>query len=385
VISDFYPVKVRGTKLAWFYAAIPVGGALGYVLGGHMADMALPGGGWRWAFYLVVPPGIFLGVLCFLMREPPRGQADAGTINSRKAQFKDYMTLARTPSYVLNTLGMAAMTFAIGGIAVWMPTYIYEREARWQLTDDVMTELGKGPDPVPAEALAKLQPLKGQQYLPVVGWDQDQDGLIVAQLKVYLSPPEFDKYQAQILDAARTPKLGAIGVLFGAIVVISGFASTLLGGWAGDRLRARFPGSYFLVSAVSMLSAFPMLLLIIWVSFPMAWLFIFLAVFALFFNTGPTNTILANVTHPAIRASAFAVNIFIIHILGDVISPVLMGWIWDMRSMDRATARNLALAVVSVVVVLGGLLWMWGIKYLQRDTELAPTRIGPNAVEASES
>jgi MFS family permease len=374
VISDLYPVRVRGAKLAWFYAAIPVGGALGYVLGGLMADTTL---GWRWAFYLVVPPGILLGILCFLMREPPRGQADAGTANHRKAQLKDYLVLAKTPSYVLNTLGMTAMTFAIGGIAVWMPTYIYEREARWKLTEDALTGLGRGADPVPNASLAKLEPLRDKEFLPVVTWDQDQDGLIVAQLKTCLSVSEFNQYHAQILDAARTPKLGAVGALFGAIVVISGFASTLLGGWAGDKLRARYAGSYFLVSAISMLLAFPMLLLIIWLPFPWAWLCIFLAVFALFFNTGPTNTILANVTHPAMRASAFALNIFVIHVLGDVISPVFMGWIWDMRSMDRTTARNLALGAVSVAVLLGAILWFAGIKYLQRDTEMAPTRMDP--------
>src|SRR5437588_2775490 len=86
VIADLYPVKVRGRVLAWFYVAIPVGSALGYMFGGLMADLSEDG--WRWAFYLVVPPGILLGLLCFTQREPPRGQADlpqAGPV--RKAKF----------------------------------------------------------------------------------------------------------------------------------------------------------------------------------------------------------------------------------------------------------------------------------------------------------
>jgi MFS family permease len=376
VISDLYPVKVRGSKLAWFYAAIPVGGALGYVLGGYMADTDL---GWRWAFYLVVPPGILLGLLCFLMREPPRGQADAGAM-ARKVTLQDYTTLIKTPSYVLNTLGMAAMTFAIGGIAVWMPTYIYEREARWSLTADVLDGLGQSSQTfgaltpgVPPETLAKLQPLKGREFQPLLSRDQELDGKFVAELKRELTAQEWDKYGTRIVDAARTPKLSYINVLFGAIVVLSGFGSTLLGGWTGDVLRPRFPGSYFLVSGISMLIAFPVILLVVWLPFPIGWFFIFIAVFALFFNTGPTNTILANVTHPAIRASAFALNIFVIHVLGDVISPVIMGAIWDLPSMDRETARNAALAGVSVVVLVGGLLWLWGARYLERDTALAPT------------
>src|SRR5262249_20495407 len=79
VLSDLYPVKDRGKVLAWFYAAIPVGSALGYTLGGQMAASEL---GWRWAFYVVVPPGLLLAVLCLFMREPPRGQADAAAADT---------------------------------------------------------------------------------------------------------------------------------------------------------------------------------------------------------------------------------------------------------------------------------------------------------------
>jgi len=372
VISDLYPVRVRGTKLAWFYAAIPVGSALGYVIGGQMADTDL---GWRWAFFLVVPPGLLLGLVCYLMPEPPRGQADAGTQGHRQARLADYLILAKTPSYVLNTLGMTALTFALGGLGVWMPTYIYEREAHWVITDSLLAELGQGAKPVPGEVLAKVKPLVGREIPAAQDWSHEQDAVAVGELAKLLSPAEREQFQAQILAAARTPKLGTVTLYFGAIVVISGFAATLLGGIVGDKLRARFPGSYFTVSATSMMIGFPMILLVLWLPFPLAWLFIFIAVFALFFNTGPTNTILANVTHPAVRASAFALNIFIIHALGDVISPVIMGWIWDMRVLERNLARDLAMAVVSVVVLLGGVLWFCGAKHLERDTALAPTRL----------
>src|SRR5205823_6353742 len=118
-----------------------------------------------------------------------------------------------------------------------------------------------------------------------------------------------------------------------------------------------------------MMVGFPMVLLILWLPFPLAWVFVFLAVFFLFFNTGPTNTILANVTHPAIRSTAFALNIFIIHAFGDAVSPVIMGFITDKASMDAA------LAFVSAVVLIGGVFWLMGTPYLQRDTELAPRRL----------
>jgi len=100
--------------------------------------------------------------------------------------------------------------------------------------------------------------------------------------------------------------------------------------------------------------------------FPLAWLPLVLAVFLLFFNTGPTNTILANVTHPLLRAPGFALNILIIHLFGDAISPPVMGAIRDKSSW------NVAFTAVSLLVLVGGLLWLWGAKHLQHDTERAP-------------
>ena len=80
IISDLYHVKDRGRVLAWFYMAIPVGSALGYVLGGAVAGSSIGAHGaallgihaesWRWAFFLVVPPGLALGVVSLFMKEP---------------------------------------------------------------------------------------------------------------------------------------------------------------------------------------------------------------------------------------------------------------------------------------------------------------------------
>src|SRR5207248_4299324 len=109
----------------------------------------------------------------------------------------------------------------------------------------------------------------------------------------------------------KAPHLGPLDPVtaFGVMTTVAGFAATLLGGMAGDRLRPRLGGSYFLVSGAAMIIGFPMVLLVVNSEFPMTWVYLFLAVFFLFFNTGPTNTVLANVTHPSVRATAFALNI----------------------------------------------------------------------------
>jgi predicted MFS family arabinose efflux permease len=99
------------------------------------------------------------------------------------------------------------------------------------------------------------------------------------------------------------------------------------------------------------------------------WVFIFFACFCLFFGTGPTNTILANVTHPAMRATGFALNIFVIHALGDVISPVIIGILSDRYNM------NVAFVVVGLMFFVAAVLWLCGTRYLERDTRLAATKL----------
>lgn len=286
LISDFYPVQRRGTVLAWFYMAIPVGSALGFVIGGIVGAKL----GWRWAFYLVTPPGLLLGLWCFFMNEPPRGRADAVEGVPRRAGLHDYLALAKIPSYMLNTAAMAAMTFAIGGISFWMPRY-----------------------------------LTVTRHLP---------------------------------NSSKT--------IFGGVTVVAGLSATLLGGIAGDKLRPRFPGSYFLVSGCGILLACPFIMGMLYVPFPGAWGLLFMAVFFLFFNTGPSNTALANVTHPSVRATAFALNIFLIHALGDAPAPPLLGWI------AGKFGWNTTFFVVTAAMTLAGVLWLWGMKYLAADTAAAP-------------
>ena len=114
---------------------------------------------------------------------------------------------------------------------------------------------------------------------------------------------------------------------FGGITVVAGLLSTLLGGFLADRLRAQIPGSYFFVSGLGMLLAFPLFIATIYAPFPLAWVCLFFAVFFVFLNTGPSNAALANVAAPNVRATAFALNILIIHLFGDAISPPLLGFV----------------------------------------------------------
>jgi len=84
----------------------------------------------------------------------------------------------------------------------------------------------------------------------------------------------------------KAARSGPVEVVFGGVTVVAGLVATLAGGWLGDKLRARFAGSYFLVSGVAMLIGFPLMLAMVRAPFPAILVFAFGACFCLFFNNG---------------------------------------------------------------------------------------------------
>jgi len=286
ILADLFPIETRGRKMAIFYAAIPVGSALGYVIGGLVGAHF----GWRWAFYLVTPPGLLLGLLCFWQRDP-RVAAHHLEQKSPRRSIRDYLRLFRTRSYLINCVAQTLMTFVTGGLGFWAAAYL--------------------------------------------------------------------RYRNQSPDVGMT--------IFGLITVVAGLVSTLLGGVIADKLRSRFAGSYFWVSGIGMLIACPFFIATLYIPFPAAWITMFLAIFFLFVNTGPSNTALANVSLPAVRATAFAVNILVIHALGDVQAFWLLGYIGGHTNM------HVAFLFVSGIIFLSGLAWLAGVKYLAADTAAVET------------
>jgi len=301
IIADFFPKEQRGRILSWFYVAIPVGSALGYLLGGVLGQNY----GWHAAFLLVGVPGLLLAIPIALLRTPPRGgdvplpasghpnpsDPNVGPKGEGNKASAGYAALFRNRSFVCNTLAMAAMTFAIGGLSQWIPSFLYREHA---------------------------------------------------------------------LDVAKG------NTLFGATTVLAGILGTLAGGWLGDRWQKTSGQGYLLVSGWGFLIGTPFAVwAILAPGLTGCMTAIFIAEFFLFLNTGPLNTVIINVTDPAVRAMAFAVNIFFIHALGDAVSPAILGWLSDQWGL-----RN-ALLITPVAMVLAGLLCFVCGRFVLRDMACA--------------
>jgi MFS transporter, Spinster family, sphingosine-1-phosphate transporter len=271
-VADLFPEEKRGRILGVFYLAIPVGTALGYVLGGNLGARF----GWRFPFYVAAIPGFLLALMMIFIPEPPRGQFDSVRETVERGTIRG---LTRNPAFWTATLGMAMMTFALGGIQVWMPTF---------------------------------------------------------------------------LSTMRGYSLKAANQLFGGIIVLDGTLASLAGGWLGDRFLRRTKGSYYLVSAISMVLGVPVMIIALFARGRAMVPGILVAAFFLLLNTAPLNAALINSVGAHIRATAIAFNIFIIHLLGDVPSPTLMGWIADRRSLQVAfICPVIAMAVSSAILFYG--------------------------------
>jgi hypothetical protein len=100
---------------------------------------------------------------------------------------------------------------------------------------------------------------------------------------------------------------------------------------------------------------------------------IFAAEFLVLLNTAPLNAAMVNSVSARIRATAAAVNIFVLHLLGDALSPTVMGWI-----SDRSNLRTAFLAVTAAAA-LSALILFWGIR---KAPDLNLTKEAHGAVQA---
>ncbi len=283
LLADYFPRERRGRVFAVFFAAIPIGSALGYIVGG-LVDHYF---GWRQAFFVAGVPGLVLAVLALRLYDPPRGAQDPAdspasashAVSLGNAARAAYAALIRNRPYVFTVLGYAAYTFAIGALAFWTPAF--------------------------------LERTRG------------------------------------------IPKARAT-VQFGAIVVVTGFIGTYAGGWIGDYFLRVSRQAYLWVSGVVTLVAAPLTLVALAASRPAVyWTAIVVAELCLFASTGPINSAIVNVVSPHMRATAVALSIFTIHLLGDVPSPSLVGLLSDARSLGEAVL------IIPLAVLVGGIIWTY--------------------------
>lgn len=283
-IADFFSLRLRGRVFAIYSGAIPIGSALGYILGEQLGKHF----GWQKAFFFVGTPGLICALVLFFVRDSKTAEVANRPLPSRAENrgpwahfFSDAAWLAGNGGFIAIVLGYAAYTFVVGGMAFWMPLYI-------------------------------------DRYFHV------NNGITV----------------------------------FGAVTVAGGFVGTFLGGWWADRIERRAGNGFLKVSIFSIAAAVPLFAMTLamgnFTSFAVT---LFLMEIALFLCISPLDAAVVGIVRPEMRSTAMALNIFLMHFLGDGISRILIG------SLSDSSGLKAAISFFPYVLIIAGVIWFVGFLY----------------------
>lgn len=281
IIDDITAPEKRGRALAYFYAATPIGGALGYLVGGYVESHW----GWRSAFFVAGGPGLAFALFCLLIVEPER------KLVTEKANVKrDLKRLWVVPLYRQGVLGFCAYTAAIGAFSYWAPTFLFLRYGLELKTANFRF----GVITVIAGALATG--IGGK-------WADDVRTKVS---KAFTAPDDIERETVRGLL-----RICGIGSAIGAPIAVACFL-------------APTSGVFFVL--------------------------VFACILALFLSTSPINAVVLRSVPPEVRASAMAVSIFAIHLLGDLWSKPFVGWLIDHVPVHIAMLTLPAAVAVSAYV-----------------------------------
>ena len=339
LLADLFSVKRRGRVMGVFYLALPLGTAFGYGVGG-LIDAKF---GWHAAFLVVGLPGLLLAFAGLMIVNPVRGASEARTSDrsSRRGE---------------------------GNLAAVDPS-----------TD--ASETRPAPRPTWADYLGLV---RNRTFL------FNTAGMAA----VTFTTGAFGHWMPTFYQRVRgMPKENQIQI--GAALAAAGIIGVLIGMRIPDRLLKVTPRAYLIWAGVAVLLAIP---------FGIGGLLvhslrgsIVLMFFASVFLTsclGPCNAVTANVVPANQRSVGFAASIFMLHLVGDVPSPPLIGALADRfargtlgasrfaRFLERLGATpivahhgptNLTAGMLLIVPVLliGGICFLAGSRSLVRDQNRA--------------
>ncbi len=288
-VADILPLGHRARALAWFYLALPVGSALAYLVGGLVGSHW----GWRPAFLVAGMPGLLMAALVYRLPGGSRPQPAAALhLNPLAGSWH----LLKIPTLLWVCLGYGMVTFALGGLAFWMPHYL-----------------------------------------------ETSKGLSLAQANL---------------------------LLFGAVTLAGGLG-TLMGGFLGDYLLRYTLGAPLWVSGAGIILALPLAAVAIYAAAPALYIPALTgAVFLLFLNPGVLTAVVVSVAGAWRRAQAVALTIVVIHLVGDVPSPFLIGWVSDCSSLKWGVSITL------VALALGAALILKALPHLRSDLQAAGETAG---------
>ncbi len=272
LISDYFPQDKRARALSIFSFGIPIGSALGILLGGVLTTYL----DWRSAFIIVGLLGLAIAPLFrFTIREPARGRLDAAGADTTPPKLSEVVkTIAAKPSFWGLSLGAASSSMMGYGLIFWLPSFFVRSYG---------------------------------------------DAL----------PGFFAWMPAALIPADPGPLLFA-SYFYAAILLIGGIGGIWLGGVLADKFGPGKKSAYAIVPAVAFLASLPFFFVGVlapnlWIAFPA---FLVLQALSLVWP-GPVLSAFQHLVAPNMRATASAIFLFINNLIGIGLGNLAIGAISD--------------------------------------------------------
>jgi predicted MFS family arabinose efflux permease len=309
LITDITPKSKRASAMAIFHLGLPLGTLLGLAFGGVVADAF----GWRTAFVLAGAPGILAAILVFVVLPEPRSKLQQLSQRAQqKSAFGETLKcLLSKPAFVFSALAGTTIAFTSYSHQAFAPAYFFR---------------------VHGEELATLSAQFG------------------------LQPMSF------------------LGLAFGLIVGVGGSCGLWLGGKLADSMAKTNRGNYCLVPAVALVIFFPVQVAA-FLAPSLIWsLIAFIpANFLLSTWFAPMQATIQSVAPKTMRATASAITLLSINLIGLGLGPLLLGILSDsfaaILEIPSAEALTWALVVMTVFSLLASLFFFIARKHVNRNLE----------------
>ncbi len=284
------------------------------------------------------------------------GEASFGTLSP--AYLADILPLSRRARalgwfYVALPVG-SALAYLVGGLIGshwgWRPAFLVAGLPGLAMAALIrrLPEVQPQAAP-PATAPAAASPLAAAWRLlniPTMRWVSLGFGMVTFTLG------GLAFWMPRFLEVSKGLSLAQANLLLFASVAVAGALGTLTGGFLGDRFMSRTLNAPLWVSGLGIILGLPLAALAIFSPNPHLYVpALFLAIFLLFMNQGVLTSVIVSVAGARRRAQAVGLNILIIHLVGDVPSPFLIGWLSDLYSLKWGVSLTLvALAAAAVLI-----------------------------------
>lgn len=288
LITDYTPKEQRASALAFYSMGIPLGSLAGMALGGLIADAW----GWRAAFFVAGAPGIILAIVAFLTLPEPRRGLEKKIVAVKGPGFGEALTELRSKkSFWWISIGAALSAMVgYGHIAFYGSFYLRNH--------------GEG---LTAMA-ASVNELIGVSFGPI----------------------------------------GFLGTALGLIIGVCGALGTYLGGVLADRAARKNVAGYATVPAIAgLVTVIPFIAAMLVDSVALSFLILALPVFAGAIWYGPVFASAQSLVHPRTRATAAAVLLFIINLVGLGLGPLLVGSFSDIFAQTMGAAEGIRWSMVA--------------------------------------